>query len=105
LDDDGFELWRAAIRRIAPMPNVVVKISALGQWGRSWTLESARRWVSTCIYAFGPKRTIFGSNFPVDGLFSSYGDLVGAYRSLIAEYTPSEQQDMLSRNSEQIFRI
>jgi predicted TIM-barrel fold metal-dependent hydrolase len=105
LDDEAFDRWRAAIRTIAPMPNVVMKISAIGQWGRRWTPDSARRWISTCIETFGTRRILFGSNFPVDGLYSSYADLVNAYRNLVSDYTDAEQQDMLSRNAERIFRI
>ena len=105
LSAEGFEAWRAALISVAEAPNVVVKISALGQWGGRWTLESVRPWVSTCIEAFGTDRAFFGSNFPVDGLFSSYGDLVGAFRSLIADFSPAEQRAMLSENAERIFRI
>jgi predicted TIM-barrel fold metal-dependent hydrolase len=105
LDEDGFRAWRSGIASLAGFPNVTMKVSALGQWGRLWTLDSARPWVAACIDAFGPRRVIFGSNFPVDGLFSSYGDLVGAFRSLIAEYSDSEQRDLLAGNAERLFRI
>jgi predicted TIM-barrel fold metal-dependent hydrolase len=104
-DDGGFRRWRNALNAIASAPNVTVKISALGQWGRKWTIGSVRRWVSACIEAFGTKRAFFGSNFPVDGLFSSYGDLIDAFRSLIADHTEGEQLDLLSRNAERMFRI
>ena len=105
LDRDGFRLWHEAIVAISAMPNVVVKISALGQWGRLWTLESVKPWVSACIEAFGTKRVFFGSNFPVDGLFSSYSDLVNAFRLLVSEYTKDEQRDLLAGNAERIFRV
>jgi predicted TIM-barrel fold metal-dependent hydrolase len=105
LDDPGFRRWQAAIRTLAAFPNVVVKISALGQWGGLWTLETVRPWVSACIDAFGTERAFFGSNFPVDGLFSSYGDLMGAFRSLVSEYSETEQRDLLAGNAERIFRL
>ena len=105
LDSDGFEIWRAAVASIAEVPNVVVKISALGQWGGRWTLESVWPWVSACIEAFGTDRAFFGSNFPVDGLFSSYSDLIAAFRSLVADYSPDEQRALLAGNAERIFRI
>lgn len=105
LSAEGFAAWQSAVRSIAVLPNVVVKISALGQWGRLWTVDSARPWVSALIEAFGTERAFFGSNFPVDGLFSTYGDLVTAFRSMIADYSEDEQRDMLSRNAERVFRI
>jgi predicted TIM-barrel fold metal-dependent hydrolase len=105
LDEDGFRNWRTSLTSIASAPNVTVKISALGQWGRKWTAESARPWVLTCIETFGIKRAFFGSNFPVDGLFSGYGDLIEAFRGMIADYPEGEQQDLLARNAERVFRI
>ena len=105
LDEDGFRVWRDAIVAISAMPNAVVKISAVGQWGRQWTIKSVRPWVSACIEAFGTKRAFFGSNFPVDGLFSSYSDLVSAFRDLVSDYTETEQRDLLAGNVERIFRI
>lgn len=104
-DPDYFERWRAGLRSMAALPNVVMKISALGQWGRRWTIDSVRPWVMTCIETFGPQRAYFGSNFPVDGLFSTYGDLIGAFRYLIRDFTEAEQRDLLASNAERIYRI
>ena len=105
LTDRGFAEWRDAVASIAEFPNVVVKISALGRWGRHWAFESAQRWVSTLIEVFGTDRAFFGSNFPVDGLFSSYSDLVAAFRMLVADYSETEQRAMLAGNAERVFRI
>ena len=105
LSQDGFATWRTAIASIAEVPHVVAKISALGQWGGRWTPESAEPWVSALIEAFGTERVLFGSNFPVDGLFGPYSEMIATFRTLIAEYSESEQRDMLYRNAERIFRI
>ncbi len=105
LDEAGFRAWRSSVGTLAELPNVVMKISALGQWGRLWTVDSVRAWISACIDAFGPSRVLFGSNFPVDGLFSPYSDLISCFRELVAGYSDEEQRDLLGRNAERIFRI
>ena len=104
-DADYFEAWRAGLHAMAAMPNVVIKISAIGQWGGRWTVDSIRPWVMTCIEAFGSKRAYFGSNFPVDGLFSTYTDLIGTFRYLIRDFTEAEQRDLLANNAERIYRL
>ncbi len=58
-----------------------------------------------CLEAFGVERTVFGTNWPVDRLFSSYPDVVDAYASIIADLTPAEQSALFSGNAERIFRI
>lgn len=105
LDAEYFDAWRAAVLDIARYESSVVKLSAFGQWGRMWTLDSVRPWAQACIDAFGPDRVFFGSNFPVDGLFSSYSDLVQSFRDLVVDYSLDEQHQMLAGNAERIFRI
>jgi predicted TIM-barrel fold metal-dependent hydrolase len=48
---------------------------------------------------------IFGTNWPVDRLFSSYGDVVDAYAELVSEYSESEQAALLSGNARRVFAL
>jgi predicted TIM-barrel fold metal-dependent hydrolase len=104
-DDDYLALWRREIAGLAEAPNVIVKISALGMGDPRWTVDSMRPLVLHCIESFGVERTVFGTNWPVDRLFSSYPDVIDAYAAIIAEFTPAEQTAMFSANAERYFRI
>jgi predicted TIM-barrel fold metal-dependent hydrolase len=104
-DDNYFESWRRGLRALAKADNAVVKISGLGMGDPAWTPDSIRRWVLTCIETFGTGRAFFGTNWPVDRLFSSYDYLVGAYRSLVADLTPAEQDALFVGNAERVYRI
>ena len=46
-------------------------------------MDSIRPIVETCLAQFGPTRCMFGSNFPVDSLYSDYQRLHGAYHALV----------------------
>jgi predicted TIM-barrel fold metal-dependent hydrolase len=61
--------------------------------------------LSSCIELFGVERSFFGTNWPVDRLFSSYPDVIDAYEELISEYSPDEQVALFSGNAERIFKI
>lgn len=100
-----FERWRAAILDVAQAPNVVVKISGLGQGDHRWTVDSLRPWVLACIEAFGPDRAFFGTNWPVDRLYSSYGDVLDAYAEIVADLGAAEQRALFAGNAERIFRL
>ena len=104
-DREYFRRWRDAMRDIAKAPNVVVKISGLGQADHRWTTASLRPWVLECIDAFGTERAFFGSNWPVDRLYSSYGDVVDAYAEIISDFAEAERRAMFSGNAERIFRL
>ena len=103
--DEYFENWRKGMTDIAQAENVVVKISGLGMCDNEWTVDSLRRWVHGCIEAFGVERSFFGTNWPVDRLYSSYGDVVDAYATLIADFSADEQRALFSENAERVFRI
>ncbi|MBV8565468.1 MAG: amidohydrolase family protein, partial [Methylobacteriaceae bacterium] len=81
------------------------KISGLGMYDRTWTVDSLKPWVLGSIEAFGTSRVVFGTNWPVDRMFSSYPDLVNAYAKIIEGFTPEEQRAMLAGNAERLFRI
>jgi predicted TIM-barrel fold metal-dependent hydrolase len=100
-----FERWRAGMHAIAEAENTVVKICGLGMADHRWTIESLRPWVMECIDAFGVARSFFGTNWPHDRLFSSYGDVVGAYGELISDFSASDQQALMSGNADRIFRL
>jgi predicted TIM-barrel fold metal-dependent hydrolase len=104
-DDAYLKRWSSAIRALAKADNVVMKISGLGMMDRLWTVESLRPWVLGSIEAFGVHRVVFGTNWPVDRMFSSYPDLINAYANIISGFTRDEQLAMFSRNAEKLFRI
>lgn len=104
-DDDYFAAWRAGMGLLAAQPNVVLKISGLGMGDNAWTVDSLRRWVLGGIEAFGVERCCFGTNWPVDRLYSSYGDVLEAYDTLTAGFSEEERAALFSGNARRIFRV
>jgi predicted TIM-barrel fold metal-dependent hydrolase len=100
-----FAAWEAGLKLAAGAPNTVCKVSSLGMVDQRWTVDSLRPWVLACVEAFGPDRVFFGSNFPMDQVASSYPDLVGAFRQIIAPFTPDERSAMLSGNATRLYRL
>ena len=80
----GFAAWRDGIGQLASLPNVSCKVSGLGMFDHDWSVDSIRPFVETCIELFGPQRTMFGSNFPVDRLHASYRRVWDAYFTITA---------------------
>ena len=103
--DDYFASWRKGMQELAEVDNVVCKISGLGMGDHSWTEGSIRPWVLGCIEAFGVERAFFGTNWPVDRLYSSYGRLIDAYIDIISGFSPDEQVALLSGNAERVYRL
>jgi predicted TIM-barrel fold metal-dependent hydrolase len=70
-----------------------------------WTVESIRPWVMACLEAFGVARCFFGSNWPVDRLFSSYDAVIDAYAEIISDLSSSEQEALFSANATKVYSL
>jgi predicted TIM-barrel fold metal-dependent hydrolase len=100
-----FRAWRKGLDEMARADNIWMKVSGLGMGDHHWTVESLRPWVMACIEAFGTERIVFGTNWPVDRMYSSYPDVINAYAALIRGFSAAEQRAMFSANAERLFRI
>lgn len=81
----GLDAWAMQLKQLSVLRQVTCKLSGLGMFDHAWTAGSIKPIVGTCLDQFGPDRVMFGSNFPVDSLYSSYDALVTAYRELLPE--------------------
>jgi predicted TIM-barrel fold metal-dependent hydrolase len=100
-----FHRWRTGMQLLAGAENIVCKISGLGMTDHRWTVASIRPWVEAAIDAFGPQRCMFGTNWPVDSLYSSYRGVVDAYREIIQPCSRDEQVQLLRGTAETVYGI
>jgi predicted TIM-barrel fold metal-dependent hydrolase len=101
----ALERWQRGLRRLAEHPNVTAKISGLGMFDHAWTADSIRPFVHDVFDAFGVGRCMFGSNFPVDKLYSSYSTLVQAMEQITSVLSPDEQRAFFHDNATRVYRI
>jgi predicted TIM-barrel fold metal-dependent hydrolase len=103
--DSYFADWSSHLRRLAAADNVVCKISGLGIGDPEWTVPGLRRWVLESIDAFGPDRCLFGSNWPVDKLYGTWNEMIGAFAELVAGFSVGERDALFAATAERIYRI
>lgn len=97
--------WREAMRAFARAPNTALKISGLGVPGQPWRLEDNRRIILDAIEIFGVGRCMFASNFPVDKLVAGFATIFAAFREIVREFSPADQQCLFYENARRIYRI
>lgn len=100
-----FENWKHSLVTVASAENVWIKISGLGMGDNNWTVDSIRPYVLHCIETFGTNRSFFGTNWPIDSLWSTYDAVVDAYTEIISDFSKGEQIAMFSRNAQDLYRI
>lgn len=104
-DDDAKEAWRNGLVAFAAHPNTAVKVSAIGTNDHHWTEDSMRSIVLDTIDAFGPERTMFGSNFPVDGLYSTLDELYASFDSITSGFSRREREFLFAHTARSFYRL
>jgi len=79
LSEEGRAAWRDGMRLLAARPNVVSKLSGLGTFLHRNDPAHITRIVDETLALLGPERCLFGSNFPIEKLWTSYKELIGAF--------------------------
>lgn len=102
---EGRQKWKAGLGLLAERPNVMMKISGFGLIDQQWTVESMRPMALEIVDIFGVQRCFFGSNFPVDRLFSTYPRFWESVGQILAGFNESERRMMLRENAERVYRI
>jgi predicted TIM-barrel fold metal-dependent hydrolase len=105
LSTAGRAEWRAGMVRLAACPNVTTKLSALGTFVHLNDPAHVADVVRETVRVFGPERCLFGSNFPIEKLWTSYAELLSAHRDAVASFTPREQQAILHDTAMRVYRI
>lgn len=69
---EGLALWQQGVKALAALSHVSVKLSGYAMFFGSNLEGSAEYVTQELLRLFGPNRTMFGSNFPVDSLHLRY---------------------------------
>ena len=97
--------WHAGMRVLAAQPNVVAKLSGLVTFIHRNDPAHIARIVGATVALFGPARCLFGSNFPIEKLWTDYASLIGAYRAAIADLPAADQDAILGGTASRIYRL
>ena len=82
---DGIAKWAAGLAQLSVLPNVSCKLSGLGMFDHDWTADIVRPIADVVMEQFGPNRVMFGSNFPVCSLSSTFDDLVERHMAIVPD--------------------
>ncbi len=116
--EEIFASWAKDIEAISALPNTYIKLGGMAVANSGYTfhlqpeppssddLVSAwKPYVDTCIQAFGPERSMFESNFPVDKAMCSYPVLWNAFKKMASGYSPAEKRALFSGTAGRIYKI
>jgi predicted TIM-barrel fold metal-dependent hydrolase len=99
------EPWRDALTRLAHHGNVSVKLSGQGTFVHRVDRELIADVTKVVLDTFGSGRAMFGSNFPIESLWTDFSSLVDAWLGVLAEYPDQVRADVLGRTARRIYRL
>ena len=105
MSPQGLALWREGMERLAECPNVNVKLSGLGTFVHACREELMKFIVTETVTRFGADRCLFGSNFPIEKLWTDYGTLYRTFRRAIADLSDREQAAILHDTAARLYRL
>jgi L-fuconolactonase len=117
--EEAFAIWKQGIEKVAAAsPSTYVKLGGLGMKISGFTffenelppssqdLEQAwRPYIETGIAAFGPERSMFESNFPVDKGMCSYPVMWNAFKRIAAGCSAHEKTALFSGAATNAYRL
>ena len=84
----GLRAYALALKHLSELENVTCKLSGLVMSDHEWRVDMIKPVIEICLDQFGADRCMFGSNFPVDMLYSDYTKLAQSYFEIV----PSDMQ-------------
>ncbi len=99
--------WQAHIRALAALPNVVCKISGMVTEAdhARWTVDDLRPYFEAVYDAFGPDRVMFGGDWPVVLLASSYKRWVETVDALTQGLSEDDRRKLWAENAKRVYRL
>jgi L-fuconolactonase len=106
------QVWASAVRDLAALPNTVCKLSGIlgvpppdGTGADGAAVAHLRPYYDVALTGFGPDRMMFGSDWPVSTVDTSYAHVIRAARSLTAELSPAERAAVFGGTARRCYRI
>jgi L-fuconolactonase len=99
--------WKKDIEKIAAYPNVSCKISGLVTEAdlTGWKNNDFRPYIDVVVNAFGMKRVMYGSDWPVCLYAGGYPEVIGLVRSYFSTFSEDEQQLFFASNAINFYRL
>ena len=98
--------WTDDLARLAALPNVAVKLSGLATEGPAGTPpEHHLPYLRQAIDCFTPARCLFGGDWPVSTLATTYRTWYDTVASAIADLDPAERAGIMAGTARRVYAL
>jgi L-fuconolactonase len=101
IKDKKIDEWQKSITDLASCENVFCKVSGMvteADW-KHWKYEDFTPYLDAIAHSFGPRRLLFGSDWPVCLVAASYEQVVGIVERYFSTFSKDEQDLIFGKNA------
>lgn len=98
--------WREGMSQLAELPNVHCKLSGMvTEIGPDWQYEDIAPFAEHVLDKFGPSKILFGSDWPVVNLASSYGVWRQTVNRLLSGFSDADRSKIMGGNAQAFYNL
>lgn len=101
----GVRAWREGMGKLAAQRNVHVKLSGLGTFLQRNDAAHIALVAGQTVGFFGARRCMYGSNFPIEKLWTDHASLIAAHRAAVQHLSETEQADIFGGTAARVYRL
>ena len=90
---------------LAEQPNLFVKISGQGTFLHRVDAAFIAGVVHDCVALCGSERCMFGSNLPIEKIWSDAATLFAAYAEVLAGFSEVDRENIMGKTAARVYRI
>ena len=105
--DGAISPWRTRLQDLARRPNVYCKLSGVvteASW-TEWRNQKVGDYIDVALEAFGARRMMFGSDWPVLLVAASYAEWWQTVEQMVASLSTDEQARILGGTAIEVYRL
>ncbi len=107
IKDGYYDGWALLMKEIAQRENVYCKLSGMITEAdyQNWTREQIYPYMELALNAFGAKRIMFGSDWPVCLVAGNYGQVKELVSKFITQLSTNEQKAVMGLNAMNFYNL
>lgn len=105
LEERHTKPWREGFALLAAQPNAYALLSGQGTFVHRVDRELIGYVTATSVELFGSRRCLFGTNLPVEKIWTDASTLIGTWLDVLAEYPVETRRDILCDTARRVYGL
>ena len=97
--------WSEELKKLKPFENIFIKVSGLNTFTRQLSEPIMKQATDTALDMFGADRCFFGSNFPVERMWTTVNEYVSTQKHIMAGRSDAENEKFFHNTGKEFYQI